>query len=432
MLDIRFVRENSGLVKSDLEKRGDLEKLKWIPDLLDLDKKYRSILQEIESLRARRNKLTEEINVLMSQKKDFKAKIVEAKQLPGKIKSLESELVPIRERIDWYLMRLPNILHESVPVGKDDSENVVVKEVGQKVSNVNMPPHGDLLEMNGWVEFERAAKISGSGFYFLKGDFALLSLALERFAVDKLLSKGYNLVLPPFLMNRASYEGVTDLADFESVMYKIESEDFYLIATSEHPLAGMFAGEIFLESELPLKLVGLSPCFRREIGKHGVDTRGLFRVHQFSKVEQFVFCKPEDSWGFHEEIILNAEEIFSALGLAFRRVNICTGDIGTVAAKKYDLEVWMPRESKYREVVSASNCTSYQAVRSNIKYRKRDGSKEYVHTLNSTAIAVSRALRAIVETYWDGSKLLVPNVLLPYMGGVKEIFPVKRISGKGV
>ncbi len=430
MLDIRFVRENAKEVKKNLEKRGDKEALGWLEELLESDKVYRSVLQESEQLRKERNEITDEINKLMAQKKGFKQKVKEAKGLPEKIKALEKKAAPLKEKIDWRLMRLPNILHESVPIGKDDSENAEVRKFGQKISKKEMPPHGEVLEKNGWADFSRAAKTSGAGFYFLKGDFALLEMSLIRYVVDELAKKKYSLITPPLMMNKAAYEGVTDLADFGNVMYKIDSQDLYLIATSEHPMAAMFRDEIFSEPDLPVKLAGVSPCFRKEIGKHGIDTRGLFRVHQFNKVEQFVFCKPEDSWALHEELMENAEGIFSGLGLAYRVVNICTGDIGTVAAKKYDLEVWMPREEKYREAVSNSNCTSYQSVRSNIKFRKKDGTKEYVHTLNSTAVATSRALRAIVETYYDGEVLKIPKVLQPYMNNAKEITPEKTFSGK--
>ncbi len=426
MLSLKFVREHSDLVKADLKKRQDFEKLAWVDEILSLDSKYLSILKEVEGLRSERNTLADKIKVLVSQGKDVKDLVDSAKAIPDKIKSLESELNPLKDRINWLLMRLPNILHDSVPIGKDSSENQVVREFGDFVENRDLLPHGELIENLGWGDFKRAAKVAGTGFYFLKGDFARLDLALINFAIDFLVKKNYTLIEPPLMLNKSAYEGVTDLGDFESVMYKIDSEDFYLIATSEHPMAAMYRNEIFSENELPLKLVGFSPCFRREIGKHGVDTRGLFRVHQFNKVEQFVFSKPEDSWVLHEELMLNAEEIFKSLGLAYRVVNICTGDIGTVAAKKYDLELWMPREGKFREAVSNSNCTSYQAVRSNIKFRRKDGSKEFVHTLNSTAIATSRALRAIVETYFDGSVLKVPKVLWPYMGGVKEVVPISK------
>jgi seryl-tRNA synthetase len=277
------------------------------------------------------------------------------------------------------------------------------------------------LEEKDQADFKRAAKTSGAGFYFLKDKIAMLDFALQKFALDKLVKKEYIVVEPPFMIRREPYEGVTDLADFENVMYKIEGDDLYLIATSEHAIGAMHMDETFDDSRLPIRYAGISSCFRREIGSHGLDTRGLFRVHQFNKIEQFIFCKPEDSWKLHEELLANAEELFKDLGLPYRVVNICTGDIGIVAAKKYDIEVWMPREEKYREVVSCSNCTSYQAVRLSIKYKDGD-KKEYVHTLNSTAIATSRALRAIIENYQqkDGS-VIVPKVLQPYMNGVKKI-----------
>ncbi len=421
MLDIKLLRENPQSILADLRRRKDTGKQKWVGEITALDKEYRALLQDAEALRKKRNDTTDEINKLMAQKKDFKPKIAEAKELPGKIKKIESQAAPLKEKIDYYLMRLPNILHKSVPSGKDDSENVAVREKGQKISNEQMLPHGELLEKNGWADFARATKISGAGFYFLKGEFALLEMALMHFTVDKLVEKGFTPITPPLMMNRSAYEGVTGLPDFENVMYKIDSGDLYLIATSEHPMAAMYKGEIFSESELPLKLAGISTCFRREIGKHGIDTRGIFRVHQFNKVEQFVFARPEDSWKIHEELLANAEEIFSDLEIAYRVVNVCSGDIGTVAAKKYDIEAWMPREEKYREVVSDSNCTSYQAVRSNIKLKRKDGTKEYVHTLNSTAVATSRALRAMVETHYKDGALKIPKALQKYMNGEKEI-----------
>jgi seryl-tRNA synthetase len=248
-----------------------------------------------------------------------------------------------------------------------------------------------------------------------------MELALQKFAIDLLTKKGFILTQVPLMLRRKPYEGVTDLKDFETMMYKIENEDLYLIATSEHAIAARFSNHLFKSDELSKKFVGVSSCFRKEIGSHGVDERGLFRVHQFNKVEQFIFCKPEDSWKIFEDLIKNAEEIFKKLKLPYRIVSICTGDIGTVAAKKYDLEVYMPREKTYKEVVSCSNCTSYQATRLNIKYVK-DGKKDYLHTLNSTAIATSRTLRAILENCQqkDGT-VKVPSVLVPYMNGIKVL-----------
>ena len=249
-----------------------------------------------------------------------------------------------------------------------------------------------------------------------------MELALVNFAVDSLVKKGYTFVEPPLMLRRKPYEGVTDLKDFETMMYKVEDEDLLLIATSEHPIAAMHMDETLDEKQLPMKFVGFSPCFRKELGSHSIDTRGIFRVHHFNKVEQFIFCKPEDSWQLHEELLKNAEEIFQKLEIPYRVVSISTGDIGTVAAKKYDIEAWFPRENLYREVISCSNCTSYQATRLNIKYRKGD-EKENVHTLNSTAIATSRAIRAIVENYQqkDGS-IKVPKVLQKMIG--------KKVIGK--
>lgn len=417
MLDIKFIREHPEVVRKDLEKRNEKEKLEWLDDLLKSDDENRKSLQENQKLRQRRNEITEEINKLKKQGRDIKEKVQEAKELPDKIKQSDERIEELKNKIEYYLMRLPNILHESVPVGKDVNDNVVVKTLGVKPKfNFELKPHGELLQELNFANFEKAAEVSGHGFYYLMGDIARLELALVNFAVDFLTKKNYVLVEPPLMLRRKPYEGVTDLKDFETMMYKIEDEDLLLIATSEHPIAALLMKETLDEKQLPMKFVGLSPCFRKELGSHSIDTRGLFRVHHFNKVEQFIFCKPEDSWKLHEELLKNAEDIFQKLKIPYRVVNICTGDIGTVAAKKYDLEAWFPRENLYREVISCSNCTSYQAVRLNIKYRKGE-EKEYVHTLNSTAIATGRTIRAIVENYQqkDGT-IKVPTVLQKYMG----------------
>ncbi|MCX6688275.1 MAG: serine--tRNA ligase [Methanoregula sp.] len=419
MLDIRFVRANPDTVRSDLQKRNDPKKLAWVDEVLSKDARSRELKVQTDELRRRRNVISREINEARKAGKDTTSLLAEAASLPQKIKDNDAEQEEIASTVRAYLMRLPNILDESVPQGKDDNENVELKRVGTpRTFDFELKNHGQLAAENGWADFERATKCSGAGFYFLKGSLALLDLALQRFAIDLLAKKGFTPVIPPFMINRSSYEGVTDLDDFEKVMYKIDGDDAYLIATSEHPIGAMYQDEIFEEKDLPLRLAGISPCFRREIGSHGLDTKGLFRVHQFSKVEQFVFCTPEDSWKIHEELLANAEEIFMALGLPYHVVNICTGDIGTVAAKKYDIEVWMPRENAYKEVVSCSNCTAYQAVRLNIKVRAKDDfeSKRYIHTLNSTAIATSRAMRAILENFQekDGT-VVIPPVLRQYM-----------------
>ncbi len=423
MLDIRFVRAHPEIVKADLKKRNDPGKIEWVDDLLKKDARSRELKVETDTLRQRRNTIARDINAAKKAGQDAKDLMAEAAALPQKIRACDAEQEEIKDTIHHHLMRLPNILHDSVPIGRDDSENVEIKCVGTPRSvNFEIKNHGQLAADNNWADFERATKIAGAGFYFLKGSLVLLDLALQRYALDLLAENGFTPVIPPYMINRSAYEGVTDLEDFEKVMYKIDGDDAYLIATSEHPIGAMYQGEIFEEKDLPLRLAGISPCFRREIGAHGLDTKGLFRVHQFTKVEQFVFCTPEDSWTIHEELLANAEELFSRLGLPYRVVNICTGDIGTVAAKKYDIEVWMPRENAYREVVSCSNCTSYQAVRLNIRVRNKKDfeSKQHIHTLNSTAVATSRVIRAILENNQqeDGS-VKIPEVLRPSMNGRK-------------
>lgn len=422
MLDIKFIRENPDIVKKDLKKRNDPEKIKWLEDLIKKDGQYLALLKKEQELRHKRNLITQEINELKKQGKDIKSKVREASELPEKVKELTSKVDELREKINYYLMRIPNILHDSVPVGKDDAENKVVKKWGAvRKPDFELKDHGSLIESLGLGDFDMAAKVSGRGFYYLFNELALMELALQRFTVDMLMKKGFIPAQVPLMLRRKPYEGVTDLKDFETMMYKIENEDLYLIATSEHAIAALHSNYVFNEQALPMRYVGVSPCFRKEIGSHGIDEKGLFRVHQFNKVEQFVFSKPEESWKMHEELIKNAEEIFQKLKLPYRIVSVCTGDIGIVAAKKYDLEAYMPREKAYKEVVSCSNCTSYQATRLNIKYQK-GSEKEYVHTLNSTAIATSRALRAIIENYQqkDGS-IKVPDVLVPYMNGIKVI-----------
>lgn len=423
MLDISFIRKNPDIVKKDLKKRHDEEKIAWLNDLIKKDEEWRKAKQEADELRARRNKASLEINELKKQGKDISKLIKEIKEIPDKIKKLEEKETELREKIHYYLMRIPNILHDSVPYGKDSSENAVVRTLGKpKKLDFEVKPHGEIMEQLNAADFKRAVKIAGTGFYYLKGALALLDISLQRFAIDFLIKRGFTLIEPPFMMNKKSYEGVIELEAFEKVMYKIQDEDLYMIATSEHPMGAMYAGEVIDEKDLPIRFCGSSSCFRREIGSHGVDTRGLFRVHQFNKIEQFVFCKPEDSWKIHEEIQKNSEDMYKELEIPFRVVSVCTGDIGIIAAKKYDIEAWSPREKQYFEVGSNSNCTAYQAARLNIKVQKKDGTREYLHTLNNTGIATSRAMRAILENYQnkDGS-ITVPKALAPYMNGIKKI-----------
>ncbi|MFH1591141.1 MAG: serine--tRNA ligase [archaeon] len=422
MLDIKLFRETPDVVRKDLEKRQMKDRLKEVDEIIALDLKHRDLLQEAETLRKARNDITKEINTLRKAGEDFKPKLEDAKKIPKRIQEIEQEKIANKEKLDGILMRMPNILHDSVPVGADEEGNVTEREVGKKTTHdFEAFSHVDLLEKWDLADLERAAKTSGARFYFLKNELVQLDLALQQFAIEYLAKKGFTLLYTPFMMRRGPYEGVTDLKDFEDVMYKVEDEDLYLIATSEHPMAAMHMDELLEESSLPLKYAGLSTCFRKEAGSHGKDTKGIFRVHQFNKIEQFVFCKPEDSWKIHEELLANAEHLFKELELPYRVVNICTGDIGTVAAKKLDIEVWMPVQGKYREVVSCSNCTDYQANRLKTRYRGKEKNPA-VHTLNSTAIATSRAMVAILENCQqkDGT-IKIPKALLPYMGGGKTI-----------
>ncbi|MFH1234652.1 MAG: serine--tRNA ligase [Candidatus Diapherotrites archaeon] len=422
MLELSFVREHASEARENLERRGNPQYLGMFDELIKKDRHWRELKAEEERLRGERNKLSAEVNALKREGRPIEKVLEKAKLIPGKVKEMEAEADACRERVDFLLVRIPNLLHESVPEGKDESENAEVRRWGEpKKPAFALKHHGELAQSKGLADFSKAVDVSGAGFYYLKGNLALLDLALLQFAVESLAKKGYVTIIPPLMLRRKPYEGVTDLADFENVMYKIEGDDLFLIATSEHPIAAMHMDEILEKKSLPLKYCGISPCFRREIGKHSIDERGLFRVHQFSKVEQFVFCRPEDSWKFHEELLMNAEELIQQLGIPYRVLNVCTGDIGTVAAKKYDIEAWSPREGKYFEVVSCSNCTSYQAARLKIRYRKGEG-KELVHTLNSTALATSRIIRAILENFQeeDGS-VEVPKALQQHMGGLKKL-----------
>ena len=418
VLDIALFRDEPETIRRNLERRKVDASI--VDNVIRIDNEWRNALKAVEELKRRRNIVTREVAELKKAGKDASKKISEMKVVSDKIAEQDKAISKKREERDALLMRVPNLLHESVPYGKSDEDNVEIRSWGSPKSK-EIPPHGEIVEKLGLADFRSAAKIAGTGFYFLKGDLALLDYALQRFAIDTLAERGFTLVEPPFMMNRAAYEGVTDLADFEDVMYKIEGEDRYMIATSEHPLVAMMMDEVIPEEGLPIKMMGISTNFRKEIGAHGVDTRGIFRVHQFNKVEQVVICRPEKSWDWHERLIGNAEDIFQQLELPYRVVNICTGDIGTVAAKKYDLEVWSPRQERYTEAVSCSNVTDYQARRLNIKYGKRGGEKALVHTLNSTAIATSRAIVALVENGYEDGVIRLPKALWPYMGGKREI-----------
>jgi len=414
MLDINIFREQPELVTKDLEKRGKPTKL--VNQIIKKDKTWRDTLKKVENARHQKNMASRQIGELKKTGKTATKQIKEMQHLDKQMQELEQRVKQQKKERDTLLMQVPNLLDASVPEGQ---ENIQIKTWG-KTEKKNVENHGELLEKKDLIDFTQAAKIAGSGFAFLKGDLALLDLALQRYAIDFLTKKDYTLIQPPLFMNLQTYQGVTDLADFQDVMYKIQEEDSYLIATSEHPLAAMHMNNVLNEKDLPIKLCGVSPCFRKEVGRHGIDTRGLFRMHQFNKVEQFIFCKPEENTALHEDLLANTEQLHKELGLPYRIVNICTGDIGTVAAKKYDLEAWSPRQEKYIELASCSNCTDYQARRLNIRYGKYGGEKAFVHTLNSTGIATSRVMLAIIENFQNEDTIKIPKVLWPYMNGKKE------------
>jgi seryl-tRNA synthetase len=423
MLDVKLVRDSPDVIRNDLKKRGWLEKLPLVDEAVRGDAEWRQTKKRVDDLRHSQNKLTAEVAALKRSGMDATAKLAEVKGVPDEIARLEKQADALQARVREILMSLPNILHESVPVGPDESGNVTVRKWGEpRQFDFTPKDHLDILQSLGLVDMERAAKISGARFFFLKGDALRLEQSIMRYAVDYLSERGFTAVGPPLMMRREAYAGVVDLADFGPVIYKLEGDDLFLIATSEHPLVAMHMDEILPGASLPLKYCGFSPNFRVEAGAHGKDTKGIFRTHQFYKVEQVVFSKPEQSWALQEELIGNAEAIFQSLGLHYRIVNICTGDIGTVAAKKYDLEAWMPPQKAFREMVSCSNVTDYQARRLLIRYREKQSAEPtLVHTLNSTAVT-TRALVAIVENFQqkDGS-IAIPRPLIPYMGGREKI-----------
>ena len=424
MIDAKLIRKNPEFVRENLERRNNPEVLRLLDEFIEYDGRWRLAQTQMNELRRKRNEISRKIAQMKKEKRDITQALKEAEKIEEEERKLNIEVDEYREKSISALMRIPNLLHESVPYGKDENENVEIRRWGsQPLFDFSPKNHLEIALDLGLIDEERANKVAGTGFYYLKEELVLIDLAIQRFAIDFLRSRGYVLIEPPFMLRRRPYEGVTDLSDFETVMYKIENEDLYLIATSEHPLAAMFMNETLNKDDLPLKLIGISTNFRKEVGAHGKYTKGLFRVHQFNKIEQFIFCLPEQSWGLHEELQWNCEQLYQKLGLHYRVVNVCTGDIGTVPAKKYDTQVWMV-DGQFREIGSDSNCTDYQARRLNIKFREGLGKppKGFVYTLNNTALATSRTMMAILEHFQqrDGS-VVIPPVLRPYMNGIERL-----------
>jgi seryl-tRNA synthetase len=425
MITTKYVREHVQEIRASLDKRKSNYP---IDELLKLDEEWRAAKTQLQEMQTKRNKESMEVAKLKKEGKNADEHIKEVASMKERMQELGNGISAMESKIETLLLNMPNVLHESVPYGLGDEDNVEIRRWGNTDKRISKG-HEEILSGMDLIDMERAAKISGSRFYFLKGDIALLEHALISFALDELSKKGYTPIAPPLMMKREYYKGVTALGDFEEQLYKVTDpadvngigdyekmeEDLYMISTAEHPMAAMHAGEVLSGKELPIKYVGISPAFRREAGSHGKDTKGIFRVHQFYKVEQFIFSKPEDSWKYYDELLANSEELAQKLGIPYHVIDICTGDIGIVAAKKNDIEAYMPGQGKYREIVSCSNCTDWQSLRLDIKYDE-NGERKYVHTLNSTAIAISRMIVAIVENYYnDDGSITVPKALVPYM-----------------
>ena len=421
MLDPKLIKENPEIIRSMLKSRAvefDLD------GLIELDKKRREFIIKTDELRKKKN----QIAIIISEKKkggdDISSILAEMKNISNEITESESEQENIESKYLKLASTIPNLVHESVPIGVDDSANIEIKKWGNIPEfDFKIKDHIDISEDLNLVDLERAAKVAGARFYYLKNDLVRLNQALIHFGLDFLAEKGYSLIQPPYMINRESMEGAVIAEDFEEVIYKIQEEDLYMIGTSEHAMAAMHSKEIIEGKEIPMKYAGISPCFRKEAGAHGRDQKGIFRVHQFDKIEQFVFSKPEDSWKEHEKMLAVAEEFYQKLEIPYRVMLLSTGDIGKISAKTYDIEAWMAGQNAYREIVSCSNCLEYQARRLKIRFRdKTNEDTQYIHTLNSTLIATTRVLVAIMENFQtkDGH-IRIPQVLQGYMGNQKEI-----------
>jgi len=418
MLDIRFIRENQELVKENLKRKSKEDRLVLVDQILKKYEESIKIKKEAESLRHKRNELSLQINELVKQKKDASKVIKQLKEVPEKIKSLEEKKEKIDLEIAEYISKIPNIMHKSVPLGEDETKNKVIKKWG-KIPNFNFPVknHVELGEGLGLIDFEASARTSGNGFYYLKGDLALLNQALIKFTIDFMKKKKYIYIEPPLIVSKKVAAAAGDLNAFKLALYKIEGDDYYMIPTAEHAVLGMLSNQTIQEDKLPLKFFAYSMCFRKEIGSHGINEKGLWRTHQFNKIEQFIFCHPEDSWKYYEELRKNSEEIYQKLKIPYRVLEMCSGDLGDWKAKSEDIEAYRPTTKDYGEVGSLSNCTDFQARDLDIKLVDKTGEKLVVHTLNNTALATSRALVVIMENYQqkDGS-IKVPGILQKYTG----------------
>ncbi len=424
MIDIKLLRENPGLVKENMKKKFQNDKLKLVDEVLALDDKWRKLKYDEDVLRSERNKVSEEINQAKKKKDEKKASqlLKRAKEIPNKIAEIEEKRKKFEEDIKQIMYKIPNIIHESVPLGKDSEENVELKKVGKpEVPNYEIFHHAELAEKMGNVDFDSARETSGNGFYFLTGDLAVLHSAMLAYSRDYMIKQGFSYVIPPFIIRKKVVEGVMSFTEMENMMYKVEGEDLYLIGTSEHSMIGRFIGNTINSSNIPITLTSYSPCFRKEIGSHGIEEKGFYRLHQFEKQEMIVICEPEDSYKWYEKMKDFTVEVFKNLDIPVRVLECCSGDLADLKAKSCDVEAWSPRQKKYFEVGSCSNLTDAQARRLDIKIENK-GKRYFAHTLNNTVLASPRALIALMENNQqkDGS-IKIPKVLQPYLGGKKVI-----------
>ena len=429
MLDIKFVRNNPDVVKQNIKNKFQDEKLPLVDEVIELDKRNREIKQEVEALRAEKNKASKEIGAMMAQKKIEEAEALKKKvaESNGRINELSEEEKEVEEKLKKNMMIIPNIIDPSVPIGKDDSENVEVERFGEPVvPDFEVPYHTDIMESFNGIDLDAARRVAGNGFYYLMGDIARLHSAVISYARDFMINRGFTYCVPPFMIRSNVVTGVMSFAEMDAMMYKIEGEDLYLIGTSEHSMIGKFIGQTLEKDQVPQTLTSYSPCFRKEKGVHGIEERGVYRIHQFEKQEMIVVCEPEESKEWYDKLWKNTVDLFRSMDIPVRTLECCSGDLADLKVKSIDVEAWSPRQKKYFEVGSCSNLGDAQARRLQIRVRKEDGSKYFAHTLNNTVVAPPRMLIAFLENNLqeDGS-VRIPEALRPYMGG-KEALEVKK------
>ena len=430
MLDIKFVRENPEIVKQNIRNKFQDSKLELVDKVLELDKENREIKQEVEALRAERNKISKQIGALMGQGKKDEAEEVK-KQVAAsgeRIEELSKREKEVEEELLKDMMVIPNIIDPSVPIGKDDSENVEIEKFGEPVvPDFEVPYHTEIMEAFDGIDLDSARRVAGNGFYYLMGDIARLHSAVIAYARDFMINRGFTYCVPPFMIRSNVVTGVMSFAEMDAMMYKIEGEDLYLIGTSEHSMIGKFIDQIIPEEELPKTLTSYSPCFRKEKGAHGLEERGVYRIHQFEKQEMIVVCRPDESADWYEKLWKNSVELFRSMEIPVRQLNCCSGDLADLKVKSCDIEAWSPRQQKYFEVCSCSNLGDAQARRLHIRVKGKDGKTYLAHTLNNTCVAPPRMLIAFLENHLqaDGS-VTIPEVLQPYMGGLKVMVPTNK------